>query len=151
MGHQMIKIGKLTDYAIVIVTKMAMNPKGIYKVSDIVHSTSLPKTTIAKIMKLLANAGILQSARGIHGGYSLTKRAEDITIHDIIKVIEGPISLMNCLDEERKSCSIVNLCSMKNNWEKINDEIKETLSKVTIHEMAFHGHSFTENNMIGKR
>lgn len=132
----MIKIGKLTDYAILITTFLSQETDKVVKVADIAKQTGLAETTVAKIMKCLAKAEIVYSERGANGGYRLVKTSGEITMHDIIEAMEGPIALMHCLDDGDQDCAITRLCGLKKSWQKINDEIKLALNRVTIQDMA---------------
>jgi FeS assembly SUF system regulator len=132
----MIKVGKLTDYAIVMITALARQEVKIHKVADIAALTGIAHPTVAKIMKLLTRAQISVSERGAQGGYRLVKKPEEITMHDIIEAMEGPVALMHCLDEADQDCSITKLCGLKKSWQKINDEIKLALSRVTMKDMV---------------
>lgn len=132
----MIKLGKMTDYAVVILSEIARaGQDNVVKVSSLVETTSLSKATIAKLTKILVKGGILNSSRGMLGGYILSKKPDDITMKDVITAVEGPVALTSCLDHKSTSCLIQNVCQVRGNWEKVNNEIIESLQRVTIADM----------------
>ena len=89
----MIKLSKMTDYAVVVMARMARDGACVQTVPQLAERTGVPAPTVAKLMKLLAPAGLMESHRGATGGYSLTRAAEGISIADIISAVDGPIAL----------------------------------------------------------
>src|SRR5690606_25263528 len=89
-----------------------------------------------KILKTLARAGLLSSQRGAHGGYSLARPATDITVVDVIEVLDGPIALTTCTEPGPADCMIEQLCPARTNWQRLNEAIREALAGISIDEMA---------------
>ena len=89
----MIRLSKLTDYAVVMLSHMAAREEGVYTAARLAERTSVPEPTAAKILKLLARAHILASHRGSAGGYGLARPAAEISIAEIIVALDGPIAL----------------------------------------------------------
>ena len=73
----MIKLSKMTDYAVVVMARMARDGACVQTVPQLAERTGVPAPTVAKLMKLLAPAGLMESHRGATGGYSLTRAAEE--------------------------------------------------------------------------
>ncbi len=132
----MIRINKLTDYAVVVLAQMAGEPDKVITASRLAGDTNLPVPTVAKLLKSLARGGILASQRGAGGGYVLGRNAADITVAEIISALEGPISLTECVDGTQGYCEVESLCPMRGNWDKVNAAIRRALSEVTIADMA---------------
>ena len=78
---------------------------------------------------------LVESTRGPGGGYTLGRKASDITVADIITAMEGPIALTACVDGAVGSCDVEALCAMRGNWDKVNRAIRAALSAVTLQEM----------------
>lgn len=131
----MIRLNKLTDYAIVVMTTMAAPSGARYSAAQIAERTGVPVPTIAKLLKILTPAGLMVSARGATGGYALARAAEDITIADIITALDGPIAITSCVDGVEDSCSSESLCPMRGGWNKINKAINAALQSVTLADM----------------
>ncbi len=132
----MIKLSKLTDYAIVVMAQMARDRAAIQTVSQLADRTGVPAPTVAKLLKLLTPAGLMTSHRGATGGYTLAKPAEDITMAEIIVALEGPIALTTCVDGTEGTCGVESLCPMRGNWDKVNRAIKRALQDVSLADMA---------------
>ena len=73
----MLRINKLTDYALNLLCLMAENPEHVYSANDMVFSSQNTLPTVSKIMKILTKGGLLTSVRGMQGGYKLSKKVID--------------------------------------------------------------------------
>ncbi len=147
----MIKLGRMTDYGVVIMSEMAKAPGKVMNAPDLSLYTGLAVPTVDKILRNLGRGGLLESQRGAHGGYYLEKEATDISIADIVKVMEGPIAVTSCVDTSSSDCSVESCCPMRGGWEKINTAINAALNEVTLADMTDYGHlahkSLTENSL----
>ena len=133
----MIKISKIADYGIVLLTCMARQPfESTFTARDLSGTTGLPLPMVSKVLKLLARGDLLTSHRGVKGGYSLSRSPGDINAVDIISALEGPIAITSCLDHNGSNCGIEHSCVTRNYWETINDRIVSSLSSVTLAEMT---------------
>lgn len=130
----MFKLGKLTDYGTVLMTALAANPARLQTSQELAASTRLAAPTVAKLLKLLAKAGLVEALRGAHGGYRLARSPERITVADIVTAIEGPIALTQC--SVHRGCGIELHCGVRSNWRVINDAIRSALEAVTLAQMA---------------
>jgi len=93
----MMRINKLTDYGIVVMTEIAtMKRNTVHTAKEISHRTKIPLPTVTRLLKTLSNRGLLISQRGSQGGYALSEAASKISIASIIESIEGPIALTEC-------------------------------------------------------
>ena len=132
----MIRLNKLTDYAVVVLAQMANDTDAVVTAPKLARDTGVPAPTVAKLLKALVRAEILTSQRGAGGGYVLGQAASDITVADIISALEGPISLTACVDGNDLTCEVETLCPMRGNWDKVNRAIRNALESVTLAEMA---------------
>ena len=131
----MLKLNRLTDYAVVVLGQLARNSGKVETATEIAMSTGIPLPTVSKILKILSSASIVVSHRGAGGGYSLERRADDIRVAEIIEAFEGPIALTACVDSAVDNCSIEALCPMKGNWNTVNEAIRTTLFSLTLADM----------------
>ncbi len=132
----MIKLSRMADYGVVLMTQLAREPQALRTAPDLAQACGLPLPTVSKILKLLAQGGLLESQRGVKGGYQLAIDAEGITIADLIGALDGPIALTDCMDADRLVCEIEALCPTRTNWRRINDAMIEALSGVSLADMA---------------
>ena len=135
----MLRITKLTDYAIVVLAQLAQAPSADEAVStarDLARRTSIPGPTVSKILKELAHARLVVSQRGLLGGYRLARTASDISIADVVRAVEGPIALTDCNREEPEACGYAGACPVEANWIKINEAIFSALAAISLAQMT---------------
>jgi len=132
----MLRVTKLADYGIVMLTYFATNSASTFNARDVAKVVRLPLPVVSKVLKLLARQGLLSSQRGIKGGYGLAKSPRDITVAEIIRALEGPIAVTECTDSLHGDCGLQIGCPVRTNWHLINRAIQEALEKITLEEMA---------------
>ncbi|MDD9900725.1 MAG: SUF system Fe-S cluster assembly regulator [Alphaproteobacteria bacterium] len=132
----MIRLGKLTDYAIVVMAQLSRGETAVPRSAHYLSSrTGVPEPTVAKILKSLSKNGMLESMRGASGGYRLVKPANDTLILEIITAMDGPVQIVSCVDGAEGDCVAVEKCPVKGNWDKVNDALISTLSQFMLSDM----------------
>jgi FeS assembly SUF system regulator len=132
----MIRLSRLTDYGIMLLTLMARDRDGATQSArDVAARSRLPQPTVSKLLKALAHGGVLETHRGVRGGYRLARPAEDITVADVIAALEGPIGITECTAHPG-ACGVEPLCPVRTNWGKINRAVLEALTGISLAEMA---------------
>ena len=132
----MIRMTKQTDYGIVLLTRMASLPGRQFNATELAAESRLPQPTVSKILKILARAGLLDSQRGVKGGYTLAREPEAITVTEVIGALEGPIGLTERIDDTPGECSHEAGCPVRGNWHRINEAIRQALDGINLAEMA---------------
>ena len=132
----MLRLNRLTDYAVVVMAQMARRADEVRTAPQISQDTGVPLPTVAKLLNALAREGLMISHRGAAGGYSLGRPATEITVAEIVQALEGPIALTACVDGNTGNCDVENLCPMRGNWDKVNKAIRSALSQVTLLDMT---------------
>lgn len=131
----MLRVSKMTDYGIVLMTHLAKDPKGQHAAADLSAQMKMPWPTVSKILKQLTRAQLLASSRGAQGGYSLARPPEAISVAEIITTLEGPVSLTECIGAPGE-CELEPLCSIRNHWGQINQAIYKALSDIKLSDMV---------------
>jgi FeS assembly SUF system regulator len=135
----MLRISKMTDYAVVLATHLA-TAEGPHAARDLAVQTQIPEPTASKVLKKLARAGVVVSQRGAKGGYALARSPQQIGVNEVIEAIEGPIAVTECSDESTDSlCEYETNCGVRANWQRINVAVQRALSEITLADMAFPG------------
>ena len=134
----MIRLAKLTDYGIVLMSHMARSPEtALHSARDLSEHTAIPLPTVSKLLKLLSQGNLVQSQRGVRGGYSLIKAPANISISEVVQALEGPVAMTECGEKlEPTACSIEHVCRVKPHWQTINLAIKTALQQLTLADMA---------------
>jgi FeS assembly SUF system regulator len=134
----MIRISRLTDYGIVLLTHMAAHAERVHNASEVASEAHLPLPTVSKLLRLLAKEGLLESHRGVKGGYGLARAPETITVGTIIKALEGPIAITTCTNDSPGECEHEPLCPVRSHWYLINLAVRQALDSITLADMAAH-------------
>ena len=122
-----------SDYALRILTAMA-GYDDITDAKTIAENTSVTLRFTLKILHKLVMGEMVQSFKGSHGGYKLSRAPEDITLRDVIELIDGPIAIARCLDSE-ESCSLncdKTACVYHHIFDTISIDLAAKLAKITI-------------------
>ena len=130
----MLRLGKMTDYATVILSFMAKSQAQVHAALEIATGTGIAQPTVSKILKLLVKAKVLSSVRGAKGGYALLQAPENITVAAVITALEGPISLTECSTSDH-GCEQVSSCQIGNSWRLVNQTVQQALESVTLADM----------------
>ncbi|HXX19354.1 MAG TPA: SUF system Fe-S cluster assembly regulator [Candidatus Acidoferrum sp.] len=133
----MVRLGKLTDYGLVLMTCIARTQGATLRTArDLAKESRLPLSTVSKLLKELLQSGLLVSHRGTKGGYVLAREPQQISVLEIIAAIEGPMALTQCSTDVTGLCSLESDCPIKSNQQIINQAIRGVLEKVTLSDLA---------------
>jgi FeS assembly SUF system regulator len=127
----MLRMSKLTDYALVLLTHLAQDPSALATAQDLASRSHVPLPTVSKILKELSKAGIVVSLRGRRGGYSLARPAEQISVAAVVVALEGPVALTECSDTNGE-CLLEPTCLAKGHWGPISRAIHRTLQRLPL-------------------
>ena len=112
----MLQIARHTDYAARIVLHLACLEEGtLVSIAEIAEQRQLPAFFVRRLIGKLVKGGILATTRGSAGGIRLAKPAAEITLLDLVRVMEGPIALNHCLDAEH-TCPFDARCPVQSVW-----------------------------------
>jgi FeS assembly SUF system regulator len=131
----MLRMGKMTDYATVVLASLAQEPATHRAATELAERTRLSRPTVSKVLKGLQRAGMVISSRGAQGGYRLARLPEQITAAQILDVFEGPIAITECSGASSQ-CGIERLCRVGGAWQRVNAAIRRALEDVTLHQLA---------------
>jgi len=131
----MIRLTKEADYGIMLLGHIASQPVGqLHTAREVAELSGLPLPMVSKILGSLTRGAILTGHRGVGGGYSLDTDPGTITVAQVIRAIEGPISMVQC-GVEPGACEHESICPTRINWSRINEQIEMALDQVPISEM----------------
>ncbi len=132
----MLRLTKLTDYGVLLMTQMAASQQSRFSASELAEATHIPMPTVSKILQMLLHEGMLHSMRGAKGGYELTRPANKINVRDVISVFEGSIALTECNLDDGGSCEQHDVCSTSRNWKRINQAVQQALQDISLADMT---------------
>lgn len=141
-----MKLQRLTDYAALIMLRLARDWEEQTQASHtesearpaslLARHVNINLPTASKVLKALLAAGLIESQRGIHGGYTLARAPDQISVADIIVAIEGPIALTSCVEDSDDECCLASLCVMQGSWEQVNRAVRNALTSITLCDLA---------------
>ena len=128
----MLTFTKTTDYALQALVYLGSIEKGrVVNVKELAEGHNAPVDLLAKVLQKLAKGGLLVSFPGPKGGYRLTHPLSEVTVAQVIEMIEGPVALTSCL-HDGMMCDQMSKCKVKTPLEKIHQEITRYLTSVPM-------------------
>jgi Rrf2 family protein len=133
----MLKFSKKVEYALISMLYMAEQKEGQLTTSrELAETFNIPQELAGKVLQSLAKSGCISSVQGVKGGYLLAKEPDLINLADIIAAVDGPIKVVNCVDEaESCGCDQFSLCNMRNPMETIQVKMMNFLNSVTLRDI----------------
>lgn len=139
----MLTLTRKTDYALIALTHLAQAKDQCLSAREIANRYSLPLPLLMNLLKHLAQRGLTKSVRGPRGGYALGLPPGEITLHDVITAVEGPLQLVQCVDrhelttdEDTGCCELVECCPVRSPIHRIHDRLEQFLRSVTLADIA---------------
>lgn len=132
-----MRISRKAEYALRALVAIARQPKS-WQIQELSVRENIPIKFLEQILLALRHAGLLTSKRGVGGGYTLRKAAGEITIGEVIRILDGPIALVPCAAEaegEPCTCPDRNNCALRLVMTDIRRELSAMLEHRTIEEM----------------
>lgn len=132
-----MKISTKGRYAVRVMMDIAEHDSGdgFVKANQISARQGISAKYLEQIIAILNKAGYVNSVRGAQGGYRLAQPAENYTVGMILRLTEGSLFPVACMDEEVNSCSRCNSCEPLEVWKQISDAINNVVDNVTIADM----------------
>ena len=131
----MLRLSKLADYAVVVLVRLS-HAEGCQTSPGVAAITGLPEPTVAKVLKALASAGLVNSQRGARGGYRLARVLGAISVADVVTAIDGPIAIAACVEGGAGGCVSEELCPVRGRWDPVNHAVMQALMRITLADMT---------------
>jgi Rrf2 family protein len=137
-----LKLSKKADYGLMALQYIATVQSGdlsrtrVVNTKEVAEEYHIPLELLAKVLQTLAKQGLIESQNGPKGGYGLARRANEITIAQVLEAIEGPLAIADCYhDQEATCCSQMQHCNIRTPLLKVQDSIYQLLNSMTIEDM----------------
>ena len=128
-----MKISTKGRYALRLMLDIALNDaKTPVRIKDIAERQQISDKYLEQIVSSLNKAGFVKSLRGPQGGYRLTKKPEEYTVGMILRLIEGSLAPVACLDDDINNSTRADRCPTLILWEKLYDAISEVVDNITL-------------------
>lgn len=111
--------------------------EGLVSRAEIARRQELSPTYIAHLFRRLERAGLVEGVKGPGGGYRLRRHPAEISVGEIIRVVEGPIALVHCVTPEgQKRCRRADRCVTRCLWQQVSESLAEILDRVTLQDLC---------------
>ncbi len=132
-----MKISTRGRYALRIMLDMALSDTGKpVRVKEIAQRQDISEKYMEQIMSLLNKAGFVRSIRGPQGGYYLARKPEDYTVGMILRLTEGSMSPIDCLEYGNTPCPRVEECITRILWKRLDEAIRGVIDTVTLADLV---------------
>lgn len=137
-----MRITQEADYALRIACMLAQKGNERAGAAEISEQTSVSTRFALKILHKLVTGGIVRSYKGANGGYTLARKAENITLRDVIELIDGPLAISKCIDDSHQ-CSREGVdkseCVLYHIFCRINDGVATKLELISVADVVGNG------------
>jgi Rrf2 family protein len=135
--ERVMKISTKGRYALRLMLDIAVNDNGTpVRIKDISARQEISDKYLEQIISILNKAGYVKSIRGSQGGYLLAKKPEEYTAGMILRLTEGSLAPVSCLEFEKNDCPRQNECVTLQLWKTLNEAIKGVVDKVTLADLV---------------
>lgn len=132
----MFRVNRQTDYAIRVVLALARRPEGARVAASVLGEEMLiPRAFLSRIVAQLAEGGLIKTFAGRNGGLQLARPAGEMTLRQVIEIIEGPFLLSECMLGEN-ACPFEHQCPVRGRWSRLQRAILDELERTTFAELA---------------
>lgn len=147
--HRKMKISTKGRYALRMMIDIALNENGEpVRIKDIARRQGISDKYLEQIISVLNKAGYVKSIRGPQGGYRLTKSPSEYTVGSILRLIEGNLAPVSCLESDINECERRNECVTLILWQKLNDAINDVIDNITIENLIEWQQEQSDNYVI---
>ncbi|HEY5537640.1 MAG TPA: Rrf2 family transcriptional regulator [Acetobacterium sp.] len=124
-------------YGVLAMVELALHyGQGPVSIKEISEKQKFSDSYMEQLFSTLKNSGLVRSLRGAHGGYVLARDPSDITVGDIIRALEGPIELAECINENDNYDCVKSLeCLTKGLWEDMRDSINDVIDHRSLQDL----------------
>lgn len=125
-----------TDYAIRALVHLATKEKEVVPVAEVAAAEDVPVEFLRKLLQRCARAGLVKPHRGPRGGFSLAKLPREITVLEVLEVLQGPVAVNRCLLGKEDACPRSPTCPLRRRWLEIGREVADFMREVTLEDLA---------------
>lgn len=141
-----MKISTKGRYAIRLMIDIAEHSSnGNVSIKEVANRQNISLKYLEQIVNMLSKAGFLRSQRGLQGGYKLARSPKDYTVGDILRITEGKMAPVSCLEDEVNQCPRVSTCSTVRFWSGLYKVINDYLDSTTIADLVMEDERKREN------
>ncbi|WP_367567415.1 Rrf2 family transcriptional regulator [Lacrimispora sp.] len=123
-------------YALRMMLDFALHPGECTKINQVAERQGISDKYLEQIVTILSRAGYVKSRRGAKGGYTLTKDPDQYTVGMILRLAEGSLVPVSCIEEETNPCSRADVCASLMVWRKLDEAISGVVDNITLADLV---------------
>ena len=132
-----MKISTKGRYALRLMLDLAYNHTGSFiPIKNISQRQDISDKYLEQIITQLSRAGLVKSARGAQGGYMLAKEPQEYTVGEILRLLEGNLAPVACVDDSKEACARADECVTMEVWREIKDAVNKVVDNITLAELV---------------
>ncbi len=131
-----MKISTKGRYALRMMLEFALHPDECTKISQVAERQGISDKYLEQIVSILSKAGYVKSRRGSHGGYLLSRKPSEYTVGMILRLTEGSLAPVSCLEENPSQCPRWETCATLKVWNQLNDAISQVVDHMTLEDLV---------------
>lgn len=131
-----MKISTKGRYALRLMVDLSMNNNKLSSTKDIAERQGISRKYLEQIINTLNKAGFVKSERGSNGGYRLTRKPSDYTVGEILRLTEGSLAPVACLESEENACERKGTCATLMLWDKLYEAINDVVDNMTLEDLV---------------
>ena len=138
-----MRVSSKAHYGLRMMTEFARAyGEGPLSIAEVARTEHLPLAYLEQLAGQLRRGGLVESTRGVHGGYSLTRAPETISVLEVVHIVEGEVAPVECVstDYVHGSCAREGECASRGLWMRLKESIDSVLRQTTLAELI-HDHS----------
>lgn len=123
-------------YALRMMIEFALHPNECTKINQVAQRQEISDKYLEQIVTILSRAGYVKSRRGAKGGYYLTKDPSEYTVGMILRLAEGSLVPVACMEDEVNSCHRADICASLMVWKKLDEAISGVVDSITLADLV---------------
>jgi Rrf2 family protein len=130
-----MKVSSRGEYGVRAMVTLARHyGLGPISIAAMARESAVPSSYLEQLIGPLRKAGLVESRRGAHGGYQLTRSPDRVVVGEVYRVMEGPVAPMDCVSEDvaDQTCPLIEGCETRPVWLKVRDSIVDALDSLTL-------------------
>ena len=131
-----MKLTSYTNYALRSLQFAALHAPHLVRVDDVVRVHGLARPHIVKIVHALGQAGYLETVRGRGGGFRLARPADQINVGAVVRLMEGPLDIVECFNPEQNTCPLIGICRLSRALQTATQAFLAVLDDLSIADIA---------------
>lgn len=132
-----MRLRSSTDLGLRALMRLAGEPERAFSTNEMARELGISRNHLTKVVQTLAGGGMIVTRRGTGGGFALARAAEDITLGEVVRLLESGQVLVECFRPDGGACTLTLKCRLKGRLTAAREAFLEELDRTTVAECAY--------------